>query len=730
MIVGTAGHIDHGKTRLVRALTGIETDRLQEERTRGISIELGYAYVPVERSGNEGPATTLGFVDVPGHERFVHTMVAGATGIDVALLVVAADDGVMPQTREHLAILLMLGVSRGAVALTKIDRVDAARIARVEIEIAALLAATPLQDSPLFACNSTAPGDAGISALRAQLHAWAADDASTRQAELRSELFRMPVDRVFSLPGHGTLVTGAVHGGIATAGEHLQLMPAATDVRVRSIHAQSQPSEHAMAGQRCALNLAAIARDEIHRGDWIADPRALLATPRVDVRLRLSARAVALRDWAPLHIHWGTMHRQAHVVLLEDQDEGDGQLVQLVFDAPVCAMCGDRFIARDSSATHTLGGGVVLDPDPPQRRRRSTARLAWLRALEQLAAGAGVVPLLQQAPAGIPLTSLQRYCRRAADQIELPEDARRIATREDTVIILALHWQALREQVITSLRGWHERRPDEPGVDSGRLQRSTLPALASSLWLPCCRICSPMARCSAWAHGGACPATTTHRQNANACCSNAYCRNCMPVASIRRGCARWPPISASPKTMSAPRCAAPPRAANCSRWYLTCSMHPPASPSWPRSSRSCHRPAARWMRPHSAMPSAWGANAASISWSSSIALATLGASVTSIGRAATCSGTQPTSEPTGTTVLSEGMRIRACGWASNPVGGVDRSLVGSTPAAFRHSCFRRRCRHGHARAVPRSFNGRCPATTDVSRAWRWLRLQDRAGRAG
>lgn len=482
MIVGTAGHIDHGKTRLVRALTGIETDRLQEERTRGISIELGYAYVPVERSGNEGPATTLGFVDVPGHERFVHTMVAGATGIDVALLVVAADDGVMPQTREHLAILLMLGVSRGAVALTKIDRVDAARIARVEIEIAALLAATPLQDSPLFACNSTAPGDAGISALRAQLHAWAADDASTRQAELRSELFRMPVDRVFSLPGHGTLVTGAVHGGIATAGEHLQLMPAATDVRVRSIHAQSQPSEHAMAGQRCALNLAAIARDEIHRGDWIADPRALLATPRVDVRLRLSARAVALRDWAPLHIHWGTMHRQAHVVLLEDQDEGDGQLVQLVFDAPVCAMCGDRFIARDSSATHTLGGGVVLDPDPPQRRRRSTARLAWLGALEQLAAGAGVVPLLQQAPAGIPLTSLQRYCRRAADQIELPEDARRIATREDTVIILALHWQALREQVITSLRGWHERRPDEPGVDSGRLQRSTLPALASSLW--------------------------------------------------------------------------------------------------------------------------------------------------------------------------------------------------------------------------------------------------------
>lgn len=481
MIVGTAGHIDHGKTSLVRALTGIETDRLQEERTRGISIELGYAYVPVEGTGADASAT-LGFVDVPGHERFVHTMVAGATGIDVALLVIAADDGVMPQTREHLAILQLLGVDRGAVALTKIDRVDAARIARVEIEIAALLAATPLQDSPVFACNSTSPDDAGINALRAHLHAWAAGDANARQTALRSELFRMPVDRVFSLAGHGTLVTGAVHGGVATVGEHLQLMPAATDVRVRSIHAQNQPSEHAMAGQRCALNLAAIARDEIHRGDWIADPRALLATTRIDVRLRLSARAAPLRDWAPLHIHWGTMHRQAHVVLLEDDDHGNGQLVQLVFEAPVCAMCGDRFIARDSAATHTLGGGVVLDPDPPQRRRRSPARLAWLGALEQLAAGAGIGPLLQQAPFGIAMAALQRYCRRAAGQIDLPADAQRIVTRDDTVIILASHWQALREQVIASLRGWHERRPDEPGVDSGRLQRSTLPSLAAGLW--------------------------------------------------------------------------------------------------------------------------------------------------------------------------------------------------------------------------------------------------------
>lgn len=476
MIVGTAGHIDHGKTRLVRALTGIETDRLPEERTRGISIELGYAYVPVDA------AATLGFVDVPGHERFVHTMVAGATGIDVALLVVAADDGVMPQTREHLAILQLLGVDHGAVALTKIDRVDAARIAQVEIQIAALLAGTPLQDAPVFACNSLDADDAGVAALRSQLHAWAAGTDSAHPAERQGELFRMPVDRVFSLAGHGTLVTGAVHGGVTGVGAHLQLMPAGNEVRIRSIHAQNQPSEQATAGQRCALNLASIARDAIDRGDWIADPRALLATTRVDVRLRLPALAAPLRDWTPLHIHWGTMHRQAHVVLLEDDDHGNGQLVQLVFDTPVCAMCGDRFIARDSAATRTLGGGIVLDPDPPQRRRRSPARLAWLGALERLATGAGIGPLLQQAPAGVSVAALQRYCRRAIEQIDLPGDARRIATRQDTVIILAAHWQALRDQVVSSLRDWHERRPDEPGVDSGRLQRSTLPALAVSLW--------------------------------------------------------------------------------------------------------------------------------------------------------------------------------------------------------------------------------------------------------
>ncbi|PNS09489.1 selenocysteine-specific translation elongation factor [Solilutibacter silvestris] len=482
MIVGTAGHIDHGKTSLVRALTGIDTDRLKEEKARGISIELGYAYVPIEADTAEDSATILGFVDVPGHERFVHTMVAGATGIDFALLVIAADDGVMPQTREHLAILELLGVRHGAIALTKVDRVDQQRVADVEAEIATLLAKSPLRESLLFACNSTSTDDPGITALRDHLHAVAASPRHDAGNDLRDELFRMPVDRVFTLPGHGTMVTGAIHGGQIETSATPRLMPAGTTVRVRSIHAQNRASARAVAGQRCALNLAAIACEDIARGDWIADPRAFVATTRVDVRLRLSVDAPPLRNWTPLHIHWGTMDRLAHAVVLDDGDGERGALVQLVFAAPVCAMCGDRFIARDSGANTTIGGGIVLDPNPPQRRRRSPARLAWLSALEQLAAGDGIAPLLQEAPTGVAMSALVRYCRRPAERIALPEDMLRIATRDDTFIILATHWQALRAKVVVAVSEWHVRHPDEPGIDSGRLQRSTLPNLAPGLW--------------------------------------------------------------------------------------------------------------------------------------------------------------------------------------------------------------------------------------------------------
>ncbi|TLY77000.1 MAG: selenocysteine-specific translation elongation factor, partial [Gammaproteobacteria bacterium] len=282
MIVGTAGHIDHGKTTLVRALTGVDTDRLKEEKARGISIELGYAYTPLDNGD------ALGFIDVPGHERFVHTMVAGACGIDFALLVIAADDGAMPQTREHLAVLELLGVARGAVALTKIDRVSAARLHEVQVEVTSLLAPTALGGAPMFMINATAAQDPGTDSLRRYLHAAATGrDIAGTHAGNADGLLRLAVDRVFTLAGLGTVVTGTVFSGCVRTGDTVAVMPANKRSRVRSIHTQNRASEVGYAGQRCALNLVGIDKDEVARGDWVADQRALVPTTRVDVRLRL-----------------------------------------------------------------------------------------------------------------------------------------------------------------------------------------------------------------------------------------------------------------------------------------------------------------------------------------------------------------------------------------------------------------------------------------------------------
>ena len=270
MIIGTAGHIDHGKTSLARSATGVDTDRLKEEKARGISIELGYAYTPL------ADGEVLGFVDVPGHERLVHTMVAGVGGIDFAMLVIAADDGVMPQTREHLAILELLGITRGAIALTKIDRVDEVRIREVQAQIATVLAPTALANAPLFPLAAKVLDDPGVAALRAHLHAIAAN--WPRHAQ--DGLFRLAVDRVFTLPGRGTVATGTARAGRVQVGDTLAVMPAGTLVRVRSIDAQNRDTGVGLAGERCALNLAGIEKAALARGDWLADPRALVPSTR------------------------------------------------------------------------------------------------------------------------------------------------------------------------------------------------------------------------------------------------------------------------------------------------------------------------------------------------------------------------------------------------------------------------------------------------------------------
>jgi selenocysteine-specific elongation factor len=494
MIVGTAGHIDHGKTTLVRALTGVDTDRLKEEKARGISIELGFAYTPL-RNGD-----VLGFVDVPGHERLVHTMAAGACGIDFALLVIAADDGVMPQTREHVAILQLFGVTRGAVALTKIDRVDVARALAVEAEVEALLAGTALRGSPVFRVNATVPGGVGARVLKEYLEGvaeWFGHGAGVSAAGAHAgvaipgtvprdaRLFRLAVDRVFTLPGHGTVVAGTVFSGSVRTGDTVAVFPSKTPVRVRSIHSQNRPADVGRSGERCALNISGVEKSALKRGDWLADARALAPTTRIDVRFELIADThKAFKAWAPVHFHHGAAHLTAHVVPLEGSTITPGSpcLAQIVFETPICAIPGDRFIVRDAQATHTLGGGVVLDPFAPSRKRRSPERMRYLHALERMIEGEGLAPLLAEASYGVKQSDLIRLTGQSPERMALPDGVTTVDGARERYVLLSSSWRGLREQAIHALRKFHVESPDEPGPDVGRLRRIALPQLADDLW--------------------------------------------------------------------------------------------------------------------------------------------------------------------------------------------------------------------------------------------------------
>ncbi|CAM4103428.1 selenocysteine-specific translation elongation factor [Comamonas aquatilis] len=473
MIIGTAGHIDHGKTTLVRALTGVETDRLKEEKARGISIELGYAYAPLANGD------VLGIIDVPGHEKFVHTMAAGAVGIDHALLVIAADDGIMPQTIEHLEILQLLGVTQGTVALTKVDRVARERIDEVRLEIAAILGVTALAHAPVFETAAALPNDPGVWALRQHLDL----QAQAMPARAQHGLFRLAVDRAFTLAGQGTVVTGTVFNGKVAVGDQLLHSATGQTVRVRSIHAQNQASESGVAGQRCALNLAGIAKEDITRGDWIMDRQLLQATERIDIHLHLLAEAPAMAQWTPVHVHLGTKRTTGHVALLQDAaiEPGTEARVQLVLDTPVFAVPGDRLILRNAQASRTIAGGMVLDPYAPARKRRSPERMAYLDALEQLIYSGDFAALIAQAPHGIPRSQLQRLSGRALDsQQPMPGTISLPMANGDAMVLSDARWQTLQTQLLQALARFHEKSPDEPGVNAARLRRMALPGLLQS----------------------------------------------------------------------------------------------------------------------------------------------------------------------------------------------------------------------------------------------------------
>jgi len=475
MIVGTAGHIDHGKTTLTRALTGVDTDRLKEEKARGITIELGYAYAPLPGGA------TLGIIDVPGHEKFIRTMASGVTGIDLALLVVAADDGIMPQTREHLAILELLSVRRACVALTKADRANAERLAEVENEVAVLLEGTPFAGAPLFRTAAANPGDAGVAALLDHL----ALEAAALPGRSEARLFRLGVDRVFTVAGQGTVITGTALAGRVAPGDPVRLAPGGQQARVRAIHAQGAPAEEGRAGQRLALNLAGVAKDDIARGSWIVDPRMAACSERFDADITLLPGATALGSWAPVHVHIGAAHHTAHLVPLDAEQLAPGKRTraQLVFDAPLHTVAGDRFVLRNAGATQTLGGGVVLDPFGPARKRRSPARLAWLEALAAWVADGSLARLVAASANGIAVSSLVRLTQLAPERMQLGDDIVRLALAGgDSLLIAPAMLAPLEARVLAGLAGWHARQPDEAGLEMWRLKRMVAPELADAVW--------------------------------------------------------------------------------------------------------------------------------------------------------------------------------------------------------------------------------------------------------
>jgi selenocysteine-specific elongation factor len=392
MILATAGHIDHGKTALVRALTGIDADRLPEEKRRGLTIDLGFAYASLP------DGTELGFVDVPGHERFLPNMLAGVLSIDRVLLIVAADDGPRPQTLEHLDILELIGIAEVTGVITKIDRVPQERRAAVETEVAALLAEAGYEGSPIFAVSSlTADGIAGLSEHLSQT-ARAADMARAVRPAVGQ--FRMPIDRAFSLPGIGLVVTGTVAAGAAAPGGRLVLSPRGIEVRVRGIHAHNRPIEHAAAGERCALNLAGSFPEggEPRRGDWIVAPALHLPTSRIDCRLTVSRSAPSsLRDGLPVHVHFGTEDVVGRAAVLGGRSiaPGDSGFVQVDLEHPVGALWGDRIVLRDHAARHTLAGGRALDPLPPRRGRSRPERLMALAAMAEPDPGDALESLIE-----------------------------------------------------------------------------------------------------------------------------------------------------------------------------------------------------------------------------------------------------------------------------------------------------------------------------------------------
>lgn len=459
MIIATAGHVDHGKTALLQAITGANTDRLPEEKARGMSIDLGYAWLP--RSDGE----VIGFIDVPGHEKFLNNMVSGIGGIDHALLVVAADDGIMPQTREHLAILQLSGQPSLTVAVTKSDNVDPAQCDNVAQQIRELVRQSGWENLTLFT-TSTQSG-AGIAELSDHLRHLPAPRAKTGRT------FRLAIDRVFNVKGAGVVVTGTALSGDVHTGDSLWLTGMNKRVRVRNLHAQNQPTAHAHSGQRIALNLTGgVEKDEIGRGDWLLTAPPVQPCDRAMVALTLRQ---PLRQGQTLHLHHAASHVTGRIALLQDN------LAELHLDKPLWLTDEDRLILRDISARETLGAARVLLLTPPKRGRRQPEFIAWLQLREHARDAAEKVRLLLQQRPFTPQELgwlLQMTDGALSDVLTAVMPA--VEGGYLCPQVKAREWQ---NDLLVALGNYHINHNDRPGIGRDRLRRMALPTLPESLVL-------------------------------------------------------------------------------------------------------------------------------------------------------------------------------------------------------------------------------------------------------
>ena len=469
-VVGTAGHIDHGKSSLVLALTKIDPDRLEEEKRRGMTIDLGFAYMQLP-SGRR-----VGIVDVPGHQRFLKNMLAGVHGMDAVLLVIAADEGPMPQTREHLAIVDLLGIEHGLVVLTKADLVDDAWLGLVREDVAGLIAGTSLQHAPIVAVSSTT--GTGLDELRAAL------DEELARTAARPDIGRprLPVDRSFAMSGFGTVVTGTLVGGALRQGAELALLPAGRRVRIRGLQQHNQPVEEARPGSRTAVNLSGLDHSQVRRGDVLALPGTLPASRRLDARLVVLPGVPPLRHHQQLQMYHETSEVMIELSLLECDElrGGEAGWVQLFATQPVVALDGDRFILRVPSPAATVAGGVIVDSAPRRHRRRDPAVLADLAARARADPATAAVLELGKHPWGLVGAELARRLGLSPDQMETvlaPLGERGAVRRLASRWLTREQWDRSVARVLNGLTAYHETQPLRRGMPKEELRsRTSMPA--------------------------------------------------------------------------------------------------------------------------------------------------------------------------------------------------------------------------------------------------------------